>query len=280
MQIKFSKMHGLGNDFIVINNLKHEYNLTPQQINLLADRKFGIGCDQVLIVEPGTDNISDFYYRIYNSDGSVAAQCGNGARCFTRYVIEHQLTNKTTVILQTSNRNIQGVALANHNYSIDMGIPSFTPSSIPLKHTIAVKYIINIDNIATTFYALSMGNPHAVILLDNYSQLQDSMALQKIAETLQKSELFPDSVNVNFVLVNTLDNITLRTFERGCGFTLACGSGACASAAMTILLGKTKPITNVTMHGGNLTIQWDKQNSLYMIGSATHVFDGQIILED
>jgi diaminopimelate epimerase len=269
-------MHGLGNDFIVINNTKLEYNLTPQQISFLADRKFGIGCDQLLIVEPSNDGISDFFYKIYNSDGSIAGQCGNGARCFTKYVIDNKLVNKDEVLMQTNNRIINGKQIDADTFSIDMGTPIFEPAQIPLALAKSTAYSFNYQDEAINFYALSMGNPHAVIILQEANKLSDDEYLANRAVALQTSGLFPEGVNVNFVVINNDNNISLRTYERGCGFTLACGSGACASAATTILLNQTNHATKVKMLGGELIIQWNQQDSLYMMGTATHVFDGTI----
>ncbi len=278
MKINFSKMHGLGNDFIVINNLNSKYNLTPQQISFLADRKLGIGCDQLLMVEPSTDMRSDFFYKIYNSDGSEASQCGNGARCFTKYVIDNNLTDKKEVLLQTSKRTINGLQTSNNEYKVDMGTPIFEPMQIPLNLAQTQSYVFEYKNEKFDFYALSMGNPHAVIILNNVTLLSNDSYLENQAVALQNSGLLPEGVNVNFIVIHDSSRIELRTYERGCGFTLACGSGACASAAVTILHGMTNCETIVSMRGGSLLIKWNKQQSLYMTGSATHVFDGEIEL--
>lgn len=277
MLLKFSKMHGLGNDFIVINNLANNYQFTSKQIAFMADRKFGIGCDQVLIIDNPTDNISDFYYKIYNADGSVAGQCGNGARCFIRYVCEQRLTDKLEVKLQTCDRVITGKILDNQQIMVDMGVPVFTPSHIPLIHDEEDIYSCVIDDKEIKFYSLSMGNPHAVIEVDNISDLEDDIKLANIAEYLQKSDLFPESVNINFVYILDDGSIQMRTYERGCGFTLACGTGACASAAVMIREDKVNQVVTMYMPGGELKISWFG-NELYMQGTATHVFDGEIVL--
>lgn len=277
MKIKFSKMHGLGNDFVVINNLQLQHDFTGEEISYLADRKFGIGCDQVLIVDNATDNISDFYYKIFNSDGSIAGQCGNGARCFIRYVVEHNLTHKTQIQLQTRDRTIQGQALGEDLFAVDMGIPEFNRSQIPLLLPQQEIYSYIIAGEEIKFSALSMGNPHAVIELDNASEFANQERLAQIAVALQTADFFPDSVNVNFVYKLNSDTVRMLTYERGCGFTLACGSGACASAAALIKQQIVNAQVRMIMPGGELSIVWQGGN-LLMQGSATQVFDGEIQL--
>lgn len=277
MKIKFSKMHGLGNDFIVINNLELQHPFSPEQIRYLADRKFGIGCDQVLLIERATDGVSDFFYRIFNSDGSIAGQCGNGARCFIRFVVERGLISRSKVYLQTLDRVITGALLHDDIVKVDMGVPNFIPSQIPLNATEQKSYFLDIGTKQVEFFAVSMGNPHAVIKLPERSLLTDDEYLSQIAMALQQSEFFPESVNVNFVYVDNHQQISLRTFERGCGFTLACGSGACASAAIAIREAWADSLVKVVMLGGNLDIEWHGVN-LIMRGQATFVFDGELEL--
>lgn len=277
MKIKFSKMHGLGNDFVIINNLALQHDFTREQISYLADRKFGIGCDQVLIIDKPSDGISDFYYKIYNSDGSIAGQCGNGARCFIRYVVEHSLTNKIQIQLQTRDRTIQGQALGQDLFAVDMGIPEFNPQQIPLLQSVQDIYSYDVAGEKIEFSAVSMGNPHAVVMLANEHDFEDRERLTQIAVTLQNAEIFPDSVNVNFVYRLNSDTIRMLTYERGCGFTLACGSGACASAAALIKQQVVNNQVRMLMPGGELNIVWHGTN-LLMQGSATQVFDGEIEL--
>lgn len=277
MLIQFSKMHGLGNDFIIINNLELQHQFTAEEISYMANRKFGIGCDQLLIIDHPSDGVSDFYYRIYNSDGSIAGQCGNGARCFIRYVIQHGLTNKTTIQLQTKDRVILGRILENDLIEVDMGIAEFAPHKIPLKHVQQKYYEYTIDGECVKFQALSMGNPHAVITLNNPEMLSEDEYMAKIGQALQSSPLFPDSVNVNFII--KVDNTTLhlRTYERGCGFTLACGSGACASAVAALSAGIIYAPVKLIMPGGELVIKLS-DNHVFMQGDATNVFDGTIAI--
>lgn len=277
MLLLFSKMHGLGNDFIVINNLELQHKFTTEQISYIADRKFGIGCDQVLIIDKATDGISDFFYRIYNSDGSIAGQCGNGARCFIRYVTENNLISNNFVQLQTLDRVISGKRLTHELFEVDMGIPEFSSTQIPLNHSEQDSYFYQVNNDVIEFYALSMGNPHAVIVCDSEVMLSDDKRLEEIGIALQKSDLFPESVNVNFIYKVDEQTLSMRTYERGCGFTLACGSGACASAVVAIKIGLVASPVKLTMPGGLLIIKWDGSN-IYMQGSATHVFDGEIFI--
>ena len=270
-------MHGLGNDFVIINNLEHNYQFSSQQIQLIANRKFGIGCDQVLLIEPAFDQQSDFYYRIYNADGSLANQCGNGARCFIRYLLEHNLTNKKRIQLQTQERVIYGEEVSSDIFKVMMGAPKFDVESIPLKLPQANQYSIKINQQTIIFAALSMGNPHAVIYVENLADLKDDLKLSEIAIFLQKSTFFPQSVNVNFIYVMDQNNLALRTYERGAGFTLACGSGACASAAIAIIDKQVLNGVNLTMPGGTLQISW-QEDELWMQGQAENVFSGEIQL--
>lgn len=277
MKIAFSKMQGLGNDFIIINNLELKHEFSSDEICYLADRKFGIGCDQLLLIDPATDGVSDFFYRIYNSDGSVAGQCGNGARCFIRYVLDHNLSQKSIIKLQTLGRVITGKTLENGQIEVDMGVPNFAPSSLPLKLEEQTHYELNFNGKVLHFAALSMGNPHVVLVLDDLELMADEEYLAEIGEYLQSSELFPESVNVNFVYKIADSQLGLRTYERGCGFTLACGSGACASAAVAIRDGLVCSPVEVFMPGGELILSYTNAN-LFMRGDATHVFDGEIEL--
>jgi diaminopimelate epimerase len=279
MKLKFTKMHGLGNDFIILENIAANYTLTAAQIRALADRKLGIGCDQLLVIEAASDQISDFRYRIYNSDGSEAGQCGNGARCFIRYVVERGLIERPEVVLQTNNRIIRGTWHSAELISVDMGEPDFTPTSIPLHAQLAASYHATLAGQEMSFYALSMGNPHAVVIVKTGADLADQKNLGRLGRAVQQSQLFPESVNVNFVYIDDSANqIELVTYERGVGFTLACGSGACASAAALINAGLvTSPVT-INMAGGQLQVSWSGSGSLLMHGPAAFVYDGEIEL--
>jgi len=275
MKIKFSKMHGLGNDFIILNNLDLSLKLTREVIQKLSDRKFGIGCDQLLVVEPASDGLSDFFYRIYNSDGSEAGQCGNGARCFISFLHLQGLSNKSKVKLQTNTRVIDGQVINPSVVEVNMGNPDFKPENIPLNLSEASNYEFKFDNQLIRFAAASMGNPHAVIRIATPELLEDNEYMAKIGSMFQQSPIFPESVNVNFMYVENEGQLRLCTYERGSGLTLACGSGACATAAVAIRDDLVRQKVKVIMPGGELQISWTDAG-LLMTGEAIHVFDGEI----
>lgn len=277
MKIKFSKMHGLGNDFVIINNLELQHQFSVAQIRQLAERKFGIGCDQVLVVDRPSLPNHHFFYRIYNSDGSSAGQCGNGARCFIKFVVANKLAANSELTLQTTTRSIHGQVLANGLVAVNMGQPEFMPVRLPLTLSYSDDYELMTKWGLIRFAALSLGNPHAVILLKQPDLLQQTQDLAAISQELQHSSLFPDSVNVNFVYVKSRQQLVVRTYERGSGFTLACGSGACASAVIAIRDKLVVAPLAVQMAGGVLTINWSG-GDLVMQGEACHVFDGEIEL--
>lgn len=276
MKISFSKMQGVGNDFVVINNLSGDCHLTPQQLQKIGDRRFGIGCDQILLVEAASDGVSDFFYRIYNSDGSEAGMCGNGARCFIRYVLANNLTRKSRIQLQTSTRIVSGYISDNGAIEIAMGMADFTPAKIPLRLTFAKDYAIDYFGEEIEFSALSVGNPHVVIKLNSPKELNQDNLLQQVAVYLQENQIFPESVNVNFIAVKD-GVVLLRTYERGCGFTLGCGSGACASAVITIRDGLVESPAKLKMPGGELEVKWGGQE-ITLKGNAELVYTGAIDL--
>lgn len=268
-------MHGLGNDFIILNNLDLSLKLTREVIQKLSDRKFGIGCDQLLVVEPASDGLSDFFYRIYNSDGSEAGQCGNGARCFISFLHLQGLSNKSKVKLQTNTRVIDGQVINPSVVEVNMGNPDFKPENIPLNLSEASNYEFKFDNQLIRFAAASMGNPHAVIRIATPELLEDNEYMAKIGSMFQQSPIFPESVNVNFMYVENEGQLRLCTYERGSGLTLACGSGACATAAVAIRDDLVRQKVKVIMPGGELEINWTDAG-LLMTGEAIHVFDGEI----
>lgn len=276
MKISFSKMQGVGNDFVVINNLSGDCHLTPQQLQKIGDRRFGIGCDQILLVEAASDGVSDFFYRIYNSDGSEAGMCGNGARCFIRYVLANNLTRKSRIQLQTSTRIVSGYISDNGAIEIAMGMADFTPAKIPLRLTFAKDYAIDYFGEEIEFSALSVGNPHVVIKLNSPKELNQDNLLQQVAVYLQENQIFPESVNVNFIAVKD-GVVLLRTYERGCGFTLGCGSGACASAVIAIRDGLVESPAKLKMPGGELEVKWVGQE-ITLKGNAELVYTGAIDL--
>jgi len=276
MQLKFTKMQGTGNDFVVIDAIHQSVQLTTQQIRQLGDRHFGVGCDQILLVEPSATANTDFRYRIFNRDGNEVEQCGNGARCFARFVHEKGLTTKSTIRVET----IAGIIEIFHDDSgevtVDMGQPVFTPGALPLLVDLqSDRYLIEIDHCSLAFGAVSMGNPHAVFQVEDVQVAH----VQHWGELLQSHALFPQRVNVGFMQVVNKDRIRLRVYERGSGETLACGTGACAAVVVGILWKILNNRVTVELPGGNLLIRWEGENtSVFLTGPAQTVFEGQITL--
>ena len=276
MLIKFTKMHGLGNDFVVIDAVRQHINLTTDAIKKLADRNLGIGCDQVLLIEPPSDKNIDFNYRIFNCDGSEVEQCGNGARCMGRYIADQQLSGKKTVLLQTKNRVMEVTTKTNNLVTANMGEPIFSPEAIPF---VAEKqetlYSIQIDAQTYEISALSVGNPHAVIQVDDINQV----AVNEIGPLIQADRHFPESVNVGFMQILDRQNIKLRVYERGVGETQACGSGACAAAVAAIQQNLVDTSVKLELLGGSLNVEWQGDNQpILMTGPAETVFHGKIKL--
>ena len=276
MQLRFTKMHGLGNDFVVIDLLSQNAKLTAAHIRHIANRHLGIGCDQVLLVEPPATIDTDFHYRIYNCDGNEVEQCGNGARCFGKFVTDKKLTGKRQLKVSTNTGLINIDVVDSSTLSVDMGVPNFNPASLPFTTDKAANsYIINHDLGSSEISAVSMGNPHAVMVVDNI----DTADVQGLGKVLECHTQFPNHVNVGFMQILSRNAIKLRVFERGVGETQACGSGACAAVAAGINNGILDNEVNVELLGGQLNIQWlGGDTSLNMTGSATKVFDGKITL--
>ncbi len=275
--LKFSKMHGLGNDFVIIDAVNQSVDLTPPQVRLLADRHRGVGCDQLLLVESSDKQGVDFKYRIFNADGGEVAQCGNGARCFARFVYDKGLTDKTTIAVETASGVIYPELQTNGDISVNMGRPAFKPSQIPFRSTNqAVTYQLTLANgEEVEFSSLSMGNPHAIIVVEDIQKAQVSV----IGPQLESNLAFPDRVNVGFMQIVDRQHIKLRVYERGVGETQACGTGACAAVVSAIQRGLVdgKVTVTVTLTGGELAITWlDDNADVWMTGPATHVFDGEI----
>ncbi|MEY4767919.1 MAG: hypothetical protein RL637_558 [Pseudomonadota bacterium] len=275
MKLRFSKMHGLGNDFVVIDAISQSINLTKTQIQFLANRHLGIGCDQILLVESPTHPKAQFKYRIFNADGSEVAQCGNGARCFARFVHQQGLSTNREICVETQKGLLTLYLQSQNLVTVDMGIPQHSPAEIPLAYeTEQLIYEITHEGIIFEFAAVSMGNPHAVMTVHKLS----NFPVKEIGTFLESHSFFPERVNVGFMQIIDRQNIQLRVFERGVGETLACGSGACAAVVSAILQDLTEPQVTVHLLGGQLTISWTgKDESVWMTGSATHVFDGEII---
>ena len=276
MLIKFTKMHGLGNDFVVIDAVRQHINLTTDAIKTLADRNLGIGCDQVLLIEPPSDKNIDFNYRIFNCDGSEVEQCGNGARCMGRFIADQQLSGKKTVLLQTKNRIMEVTTKAKNQVTANMGEPIFTPADIPFSSQQQDKlYTIEAESKNFEIAALSIGNPHAVIQVDDI----DTTAVEDIGPLIQGHDQFPESVNVGFMQIIDRQNIKLRVYERGVGETQACGSGACAAAVAAIQQDLVDSMVNLELLGGELCIEWlGEGEPILMTGPAKTVFHGKIKL--
>lgn len=276
MQVQFSKMHGLGNDFMVVDNVTQNVYFTPEKVKQLADRNFGIGFDQLLIVEPPYDPDQDFHYRIFNADGSEVSQCGNGARCFARFVKLKGLIQRNKIMVSTKAGKMVLYLERDGLVTVNMGVPDFEPANIPLKaNKQELTYLIRAEE--QTFFcgAVSMGNPHCVLQVEDVA----SAPVLEHGPLLERHERFPEGVNVGFMQIVTKSHIKLRVFERGSGETLACGSGACAAVAIGIVQGKLEQDVQVDLPGGSLRIRWQGPgNALKMSGPAEHVFDGVITL--
>lgn len=280
MKLKFTKMHGIGNDFVVIDAISQTVALTATQIQQIADRHFGVGCDQLLLVERATLSDADFRYRIFNADGGEVEQCGNGARCFVRFVHDKGLTLKTEICVETASGIITLKLENNGQVTVNMGEPHFAPQDIPfIADETELSYAIDIADARIKISALSMGNPHAVQIVDNV----DTAPVALRGPLIESHSRFPRRVNAGFMQIVDTHHIRLRVFERGSGETLACGTGACAAAIAGIRLGLLQSPVKVSMRGGELSITWagdshlDKTNApVRMTGPATTVFEGEI----
>ena len=276
MLLKFTKMHGLGNDFVVVDAVSRKVFFNKQQIERLSDRNWGIGFDQLLVVEPPTDPDMDFRYRIYNSDGSEVEHCGNGARCFAKFVLDRELTNKRIINVETKRGSIQLRVLDAGLVSVDMGSPSFEPQDLPFAaDPCEGLYSIMAGDTEYFMTPVSVGNPHSVIKVD---QLLDE-EVARVGALIECHERFPRKVNVGFMQVISPDEINLRVYERGVGETQACGTGACAAVVAGIKQGWLSPKVTAHLRGGDLHIEWQGEGTpILMTGPAEKVFEGQIYL--
>jgi diaminopimelate epimerase len=274
MLMKFTKMHGLGNDFVVIDAVTQNVSVTASMARRLSDRKTGIGCDQVLVVEPPSDADIDFNYRIFNCDGAEVEQCGNGARCLARFVKDRRLTGKNPIRVKTSNRVIELHISDKNLVSVDMGIPEFEPSKIPFEAPLAATvYDLDVDGQSEQIAAVSMGNPHAVLKVDDVAKAP----VAKLGAKIESHPRFPNRVNVGFMQILGPNEIKLRVYERGVGETEACGSGACAAAVAAILQGAVDSPVTLQLTRGSLKIDWQGEgHALIMTGPAKTVFHGRI----
>ncbi|WDG08418.1 diaminopimelate epimerase [Vibrio campbellii] len=274
MHFHFSKMHGLGNDFMVVDCITQNVFFSQDLIRRLADRHTGVGFDQLLVVEAPYDPETDFHYRIFNADGSEVEQCGNGARCFARFVRLKGLTNKYSISVSTKKGKMILDVEDDGEVTVNMGEPEFEPSKIPFKAKQKEKtYIMRTGDKTLFCGAVSMGNPHVVTVVDDV----DTAEVETLGPLLESHERFPERVNAGFMQVVDRNNIRLRVYERGAGETQACGSGACGAVAVGILQGLLDENVKVSLPGGDLRISWQGPGKpLFMTGPATHVFDGQL----
>ncbi|HBC3482257.1 TPA: diaminopimelate epimerase [Vibrio parahaemolyticus] len=274
MHFHFSKMHGLGNDFMVVDCITQNVFFSQDLIRRLADRHTGVGFDQLLVVEAPYDPETDFHYRIFNADGSEVEQCGNGARCFARFVRLKGLSNKYSISVSTKKGKMILDVEDDGEVTVNMGVPEFEPNKIPFKAKQKEKtYIMRAGDKTLFCGAVSMGNPHVVTVVDDV----DTADVDTLGPLLESHERFPERVNAGFMQVVSRDHIRLRVYERGAGETQACGSGACGAVAVGILQGLLDESVKVSLPGGELHISWQGPGKpLFMTGPATHVFDGQL----
>jgi len=275
--LRFTKMHGLGNDFVVIDAVNQTVVLTPEQVRRLADRRFGVGCDQVLIVERPTRAGSDFRYRIFNADGGEVEQCGNGARCFVRFVRDRGLSTKSEFVVETLGGDIYPKIEPDGSVTVNMGVPRFEPREVPFEAGARQSvYDLDVDGVAVPVTVLSMGNPHAVQVVVDVERAPVSTQGPKI----EHHPHFPKRVNAGFLQVLDRRHVYVRVWERGAGETLACGTGACAAVVAGRLRGLLDENVAVRVRGGTLQITWRGEGQpVMMTGPAVSVFEGEIDLE-
>ncbi len=284
MRLSFSKMQGAGNDFVVIDATKKPFSLTTEQLRRLADRRFGVGADQILVVEPPRSGHADFRYRIFNADGGEVEQCGNGARCFVRFVRERGLTHKDSIRVETLAGLIEPTWLAGGSVRVDMGRPSLRPEHLPFdttglsaeRHHHADVWAFEAGGRMVRATMVSMGNPHAVLLTGQFSSPSiDEAPVGSLGPAVEGHTRFANRVNVGFMQVLARSEIALRVFERGVGETLACGTGACAAVVAGIELGLLDPTVTVHARGGDLEVSWHGAE-VSMVGPAETVFEADI----
>ncbi|RMJ02600.1 Diaminopimelate epimerase [Marinobacter litoralis] len=274
--LRFTKMHGLGNDFMVVDAISQQFRLNPEMIRELANRNFGIGFDQLLVVEPPGLPDVDFRYRIFNADGSEVEQCGNGARCFARFVRDQRLTNKRVIRVQTAKGIIELRISKDGQVLVNMGVPELNPPAIPFAaNSEKTVYTVDVEAQTVELSAVSMGNPHGVLVVEDV----DTAPVSTLGPLLEKHPRFPARANIGFLQIIDRGHARLRVFERGSGETLACGSGACAAVVAGRLRGLLDERVTVELRGGPLVIEWQGEGSPVMMeGPATTVFDGQLRL--
>ncbi|QXP88368.1 diaminopimelate epimerase [Methylococcus capsulatus] len=272
--LHFTKMQGLGNDFVVIDAIHQTVNLDEAALRRLADRHYGIGCDQILLVEPPASDEVDFRYRIFNADGGEVSQCGNGARCFARFVREKGLIDRDEIRVETAAGRMVLWLEAGGEVRVEMGVPRHAPAEVPLlADRERSVYTVNVEGVDWRFGAVSVGNPHAVITVADV----DEAPVARVGTVLERHELFPERANIGFMQVLDLHHARLRVYERGTGETLACGSGACAAAVVGILQGTLESPVRIDLPGGTLRIGWQGRGTpVYLSGPAVTVFEGRM----
>ncbi|TWH77284.1 diaminopimelate epimerase [Azomonas agilis] len=273
MLLRFTKMHGLGNDFMVIDLVTQEAYIQPKHARCWGNRHTGIGFDQLLLVEPPTRPDVDFRYRIFNADGSEVEQCGNGARCFARFVLDKRLTTKRCIRVETRSGIIELNVRRDGQVCVDMGPPRFQPAQIPFKAEVeAISYSLEVEAQSLELAAISMGNPHAVLAVEDIQ----TAPVHHLGPLVENHPRFPQRVNVGFLQVLDRHRARLRVWERGAGETQACGTGACAAAVAAIRQGWMDSPVQIDLPGGSLHIEWaGPGQSVFMTGPAVRVFEGQ-----
>lgn len=277
MRLRFTKMHGAGNDFVMLDGISQKLpNLSQEKIKKLADRHFGVGCDQVLIVEPPRTPDADFRYRIFNQDGGEVENCGNGARCFALFVRQRGLTTKNTIHVETANGPLVLHVNQDDRVTVNMGEPEFTPAKIPFSAEDQQNtYALDVQGETYEISAISMGNPHAVNLVDDV----DALDIEGVGPLIEQHPRFPKRVNAGFLQVISKSEAKLRVYERGVGETLACGTGACAAMVAGRLRGLFDENVEIHLPGGTLTLSWASHGKpVMMTGPATIVFQGHVKL--
>ncbi len=276
MRLRFTKMQGAGNDFVVVDAINQAVALDAANVRRIADRHFGVGCDQLLLIERPRSQGTDFYYRIFNADGEEVQHCGNGARCFLRYVRDKHLTDKREIRVETLAGVITPRLEADGQVTVDMGAPIFSPNTIPfLSDKEQVTYLLEVDGESVEISALSMGNPHAVQVVDDV----DRAPVATQGPMIEHHARFPQRVNAGYMQILDSHRIRLRVYERGAGETLACGTGACAAVVAGISRGLLISPVTVQTRGGNLVIAWEgSSRSVFMTGPAQTVFEGELEL--
>ena len=275
--IRFAKMHGQGNDFVVIDAVRQDVALNPEAARRIADRHLGVGCDQILVVEKARTADTDFRYRIYNADGGEVEQCGNGSRCFVRFVLDEGLTAKRELRVETAGGVISPKLEDSGQVTVDMGLPRFDPRDVPfIAEEMKLAYPLIVAGATVEASVLSMGNPHAVQIVEDVSRAPVTTQ----GPLIEHHPAFPKRVNAGYMQLLSRGHVKLRVWERGAGETLACGTGACAAVVAGIRRGLLDPEVVVTTRGGDLNIRWMGQgHPVMMTGDAVRVFDGEIEIE-